>query len=64
MLAPPVKLDILDMFEGGERVAVRWRLSATYDGEPLRFAMMSIYRFEEGRIAKDWGISIRGEWLG
>jgi hypothetical protein len=24
---------------------------------------MAIYRFEEGRIAEDWGIPIRGEWV-
>jgi ketosteroid isomerase-like protein len=63
MLAPPVNLAILDMIEEDDRVAVRWKLSATLDGEPLHLAMMAIYRFEEGRIAKDWGISIRGEWL-
>jgi predicted SnoaL-like aldol condensation-catalyzing enzyme len=59
-LVPPVKFAILDMIEEGDRVAVRWQLSATHNGEPLHLAMMAIYRFEEGRIAEDWGIPIRG----
>ena len=47
----------------GDRVAVRWQLSAIYHDEPLQLAMLAIYRFEDGRIAEDWGIPIRGEWL-
>jgi ketosteroid isomerase-like protein len=64
MLTPPVNFAILDMIEEGDRVAVRWQLSATHHGEPLNLAMIAIYRFEDGRIAEDWGFSIRGEWLG
>jgi SnoaL-like domain len=52
VLTPPVNLDILDMIEDGDRVAVRWELSGTYDGEPLYLAMMAIYRSEAGRIAE------------
>jgi ketosteroid isomerase-like protein len=62
-LTPPVQFIALDMLEEADRVAVRWRLSATYQGEPLFLASMAIYRFEEGRIAEDWGIPIRGHWL-
>jgi hypothetical protein len=32
-------------------------------GAPLSLASMAIYRFKDGRIAEDWGIPIRGEWL-
>jgi predicted SnoaL-like aldol condensation-catalyzing enzyme len=62
-LTPPVNYSILDMIEEGDRVAVRWQLSAIYHDEPLQLAMLAIYRFEDGRIAEDWGIPIRGEWL-
>jgi SnoaL-like polyketide cyclase len=57
---PPIKLEILDMIEEGDRVAVRWQLTATYEGKPFEQSIMAIYRFDEGRIAEDWGISIRG----
>jgi len=50
------------MVEEGDRVAVRWRLSATRDGELFVYAMMAMYRFENGRIAEDWGVPIRGDW--
>jgi ketosteroid isomerase-like protein len=61
-LMPPIKLEILDMIEEGDRVAVRWQLTATYEGKPFEQSIMAIYRFEEGRIAEDWGISIRALW--
>lgn len=61
-LTPPIKLEILDMVEEGDRVAVRWQLTATYNGEPLEQSIMAIYRFEGGRIAEDWGISIQASW--
>jgi ketosteroid isomerase-like protein len=58
-LTPPIKLEILDMIEEGDRVAVRWQLTATYQGRPFEQSIVAIYRFENGRIAKDWGSSIR-----
>ncbi len=61
-LNPPVNLEMLDTVEEGDRVAVRWQLSATYNGAPVRRAMLAIYRFDEGRIAEDWGIPCRGDW--
>jgi ketosteroid isomerase-like protein len=62
-LTPPIEFVALDMVEEGDRVAVRWQLSATHQGERLHLASMAIYRFEDDRIAEDWGIPIRGEWL-
>ena len=61
-LMPPINLAILDMVEEGDRVAVRWQLTATYDRKPFEQSIMAIYRFEEGRIAEDWGASIRALW--
>ena len=61
-LTPPIKLEILDMIEEGDRVAVRWQLTATYEGRPFEQSIMAIYRFENGRIAEDWGISSRAHW--
>ncbi len=62
ILMPPINLEILDMIEEGDRVAVRWQLTATYDSKPFEQSIMAIYRFEKGRIAEDWGISIRALW--
>jgi predicted ester cyclase len=62
MLVPPINFEILDMVEEGDRVAVRWQLTATYDGKPFEESIIAIYRFEQGRIAEDWGIPIRSRW--
>jgi predicted SnoaL-like aldol condensation-catalyzing enzyme len=62
-LTPPLQFTALDMIEEGDRIAVRWQLSVSHNGEPLHIASMAIYRFQDERIAEDWGIPIRGEWL-
>jgi predicted ester cyclase len=59
-LSPAIQFDAVDIVEDGDRVAVRWRLPATRNGEPLHSAIMAMYRFEGGRIAEDWGISFTG----
>ena len=61
-LTPPINLEILDMIEDCDRVAVRWQLTATYQGEPFEQSIMAIYRFEAGRIAEDWGVAVRTRW--
>lgn len=61
-LGTPIHLEVLDVIEDGDRAAVRWRLSATRGGQPLRVAIMAMYRFEGGRVAEDWGISVADEW--
>jgi len=60
--APDVKLDILDMVEEGERVAVRWRVTGTRDGVASFASIVAIYRFENGMIAEDWGTTARAPW--
>jgi ketosteroid isomerase-like protein len=57
-----VHFEALDVIEDGDRAAVRWRLSATRGGERLHSSIMSMYRFEGGRIAEDWGITFRADW--
>jgi ketosteroid isomerase-like protein len=57
-----MNFEILDIVEKGDRVAVRWQLTATYNGEPFQESIMAICRFEEGRIAEDWSIPILATW--
>lgn len=57
-LAHEGHLEILDMFESGNRVAVRW----SFKGAGANFAMMSIYEFKGERIQRDWGILARAPW--
>jgi ketosteroid isomerase-like protein len=63
-LKPPIiSVEILDMIEEGDRVAVRLQLTGTYDdGKPYERSIMAIYRFENGRIAEDWGIATPALW--
>src|SRR5215472_13004035 len=62
-LQTPINEEILDMIEEGDRVAVRWQLTATDDDDkPYERAIIAIYRFENGRITEDWGISIPALW--
>ena len=47
-LTSPINLEILDMIEEGDRVAVRWQLTATHHGKPFEQSIIAIYRFENG----------------
>ena len=58
-LAHDGHLEILDMFESGDRVATRW----SYKSAGGSFAMMSIYEFNGERIQRDWGILARAPWV-
>jgi ketosteroid isomerase-like protein len=59
----PVKVEILDMIEEGDRVAVRWQVTATAPNRnPYQGSCVAIYRFENGRIAEDWGIVAPALW--
>ena len=54
-LAHEGHLEILDMFESGNRVAARW----SYKGPGASFAMLSIYEFK-GSVSSEIGGSWRG----
>jgi predicted ester cyclase len=41
----------------GDRVATHWTLTGTYRGRQVKFSGITISRFEDGRIAEDWGYS-------
>ncbi|NWH07812.1 MAG: nuclear transport factor 2 family protein [Alphaproteobacteria bacterium] len=60
--APDARLDILDLVEEGERVAVRWRVTGSRGGVALVGSIVAIYRFEGALIAEDWGTSARADW--
>jgi predicted SnoaL-like aldol condensation-catalyzing enzyme len=59
-LGGPIHFEAVEIIEDGDRAAVRWSLSATQDGQSLSSSIMAMYRFEGGRIAEDWGISVNG----
>jgi predicted SnoaL-like aldol condensation-catalyzing enzyme len=61
-LGPDLVLQALDMIEEGDRVTVRWHFEWTYMDTPQRAAVVAIYRFENGLIAEDWGVSARAGW--
>ena len=56
-VVPEARLEVLDMVEEGDRVAVRWQFSGVKDGHPVVVPCIAIYRFVDGRIADDWGIA-------
>lgn len=60
--APDMTLEVVDTLEEGDRIAVRWRVTGTRDGERKEAAIVGIYRFEGERIAEDWGIGTRAPW--
>ena len=59
---PCARIDVLDMVEEGNKVAVRWLFSGKKDGRPVYLSAVAIYRFEGDRIAEDWGIAAKAEW--
>jgi predicted SnoaL-like aldol condensation-catalyzing enzyme len=61
-LAPDARLEMVDVVEAGDRVAVRWRLTGTRTIGPVEVAMIAIYRFADGRIAEDWGVWTAKPW--
>ena len=59
----PAKVEILDIVQEGDLVAVRWQVTATVrNGNPYERSCVAIYRFENGRIAEDWGIVASALW--
>jgi ketosteroid isomerase-like protein len=61
-VVPEARLDVLDMVEEGDRVAVRWLFTGVKAGEPVHMSVIAIYRFKEGRIAEDWGAGTKAMW--
>jgi predicted SnoaL-like aldol condensation-catalyzing enzyme len=59
-----LNLEVLDAVEEGDRVAVRWKADWTDAGERHEASILAIYRFKDGLIAEDWGVSARAPWPG
>jgi predicted ester cyclase len=66
-LFPDMELIMEDIFGEADRVCVRWRYKGTQsgtfegrvgDGSRVESVGISVYRFENGRIAEDWGVDV------
>lgn len=56
-----VQLEVLHMIEQGDLVAIRYL--GTWQGPQAGSAsMIAFYRFVDGKIAEDWGVSTRSPW--
>ncbi|HEV8393424.1 MAG TPA: ester cyclase [Vicinamibacterales bacterium] len=60
---PDIAIEVEDVVEQGDKVAVRWRGQATHTGDALGFAAtnktvsfrgMSWLEFEDGKIVRGW----------
>jgi predicted ester cyclase len=61
-----VQTTIEDIIAEGDRVAVRWTVRGTYQGEAqtgypepgerVTMGSMAMYRFVDGKIEEDWGV--------
>lgn len=66
-ILPDVHATVEDIFAEGDKVAVRWTFHGTYQGEvrsgfPIpgercTAVTISTYRFVDGKIADDWGVT-------
>jgi ketosteroid isomerase-like protein len=45
---------VLDGVREGDRVAVRWQVTGTRDGGPVRAGGLTLFRLAGGRIAELW----------
>jgi predicted SnoaL-like aldol condensation-catalyzing enzyme len=59
-LGDDVRLIILELIEHGDMVAVRWQVEGMKGDASA--AMIGMYRFEAGRIVRDWGIAVAEAW--
>ena len=50
---PCARIDVLDMVEERDKVAVRWLFSGEKDGRPMYLSASATYRFDGARIAED-----------
>ncbi len=62
---PDLRGDIEDIVAEGDKVAIRFRWRGTQTGElmgippsgkPVDFAMIEIYRFDDGKIVEGWAV--------
>lgn len=60
-LGSHVRLEILQLIEQGDHVAVRFQVEVDGPEQP-KLASLAIYRFVEGRIAEDWGLTSAKPW--
>jgi predicted SnoaL-like aldol condensation-catalyzing enzyme len=56
-----VRLEILHMIEQDDCVAVRYAVRSE-GADPSIGATIAFYRFVDGRIAEDWGVSTPAPW--
>jgi predicted ester cyclase len=59
---PHARIDVLDMVEEGDKIAVRWIFAGKKDGRPVYLSAVAFYRFVGDRIAEDWGIAAKAQW--
>jgi predicted SnoaL-like aldol condensation-catalyzing enzyme len=60
-LGESVRIEILHMIEQDDCVAVRYAVRSE-GADPRIGAMIAFYRFVDGRIAEDWGVSTPAPW--
>ena len=67
---PDFRIEVQDVVEAGDRAAVRFIATGTHEaslfgeapsGATLRLHGMTMYRFEDGRIAEDWEFMDEGD---
>lgn len=65
-ILPDARIEVEDVVAEGDRVAVRWTLSGTHEGETrlgvaptgkhISISGTTIMRFEDGKVAEDWSV--------
>jgi ubiquinone/menaquinone biosynthesis C-methylase UbiE/predicted ester cyclase len=56
-LFPDLRFDVDDQVTEGDKVASRWTLRGTHEGQEVKLRGIVISRFEDGRIIEDWAAS-------
>jgi predicted ester cyclase len=51
---PDLKVLVEEMVSEGDSVVVRWLLSATHGGKPLRFRGMTWIRYRDSKMVEGW----------
>ena len=58
---PCARIDVHDTVEEGDNVMVRWLFAGEQNVMPAYLPAVAIYRFDDDRIAEDWGIDANAE---